>query len=123
VLGNPVSLIDPTAEATISLPSPLAAPGWAAPVAGGIAVAAVGAGSWWVGSRFYERHGTGLLDLLCRDDGSECAKEWEEAYRICRKLINDRTDRENWRKVGKRPPTIASCAKGWVSERCGGNSL
>jgi RHS repeat-associated protein len=50
-----------------------------------------------------------------------CAEEWEWAYKECERLINDPVERNNWRRVGKRPPTLESCAMGYVSQRCGGN--
>jgi hypothetical protein len=54
------------------------------------------------------------------NDTNDCEEEWNWAYRECEKLINDPVERDNWRKVGKRPPTLYSCAKGYVSQNCGG---
>jgi RHS repeat-associated protein len=118
--NNPSQNVDPAGLNTIALPPLTGVPTWAGPAG---AVTLVAAGAVWTGSKVYDRYGTGMLDLICRDDGSECAKEWEEAFRICRRLLSSRIERGNWRTVGKRPPTLMSCAKGYVSERCGGNPV
>ena len=59
----------------------------------------------------------------CTSEKDECAKEWDRAFAICERLLNDPAAIENWRRVGKRPPTPQSCARGYVSERCGGNPV
>ena len=53
--------------------------------------------------------------------GDDCDKEWADAEKTCRALITNGNN--DWRKVGRRPPTLESCMKGYVSERCGGNKI
>jgi RHS repeat-associated protein len=65
-----------------------------------------------------------------KDDDDGCEKEWEEARAICRDLIADisprrlrasrRRLRGSWRG---RPYNVEECARGFVSERCGGNPI
>jgi hypothetical protein len=64
-----------------------------------------------------------IKDSCTKEDTSECDKEWEWAYRECEKLVNDPVESQNWMRVGKRPPTVHSCARGFVSQRCGGNKV
>lgn len=61
------------------------------------------------------------IDWCMKDDTKDCDKEWDWAYARCEQLIQSGND--NWREIGKRPPTLYSCAKGYVSQRCGGNRV
>lgn len=60
-----------------------------------------------------------------RDDAEECRKEWEEAFKECSKHY--RNDRRNitgpFRTKTGAPWTPEDCARGLVSERCGGNPV
>jgi RHS repeat-associated protein len=122
--ATPAMFIDPDGQAAgaIPLPRPIPLPGWLGP-AGGV----IGAGwlGWEFGSAVYPHIGVPLgdaIDWACRvgDKAKECEKEWEDAYRECRKWL-----------AGPNPPrgptggytTLGDCARGLVSERCGGNAI
>jgi RHS repeat-associated protein len=51
---------------------------------------------------------------------AECAKEWEEAIRICSELLSRR---DPPRGLTGGHTTVLGCAKGFVSEACGGNPI
>lgn len=57
-----------------------------------------------------------------RDDSPECRREWEIAERICQNELSKPRHMQNRRVTGGHR-TIAGCAKGHVSARCGGNSI
>jgi RHS repeat-associated protein len=122
--SNPILRIDPTGEQAVAVPVP-------GPVAGGLglpitAVVASGLAGWQIGTALYPYIAVPLgnaLDACVGNTAADCEKEWEWAYRECQKLINDPGETNNWRRVGKRPPTLYSCAKCYVSERCGGNKV
>ena len=44
-----------------------------------------------------------------KENTKDCDKEWEWAYAQCEKLIQ--AGNNKWREVGKRPPTLQSCAR------------
>lgn len=63
-------------------------------------------------------------------DEEDCVQEWEDAYRICRELmyeeLQQRAGRRKKRSVrGVIGPSndLEMCARGLVSERCGGNKV
>jgi RHS repeat-associated protein len=133
--GNPVAFYDPygldaAAPAIprweipkVRIPSvriPL--PGWVGPAG---AVAGAGWAAWEVGSAIYPHIATPLGDIIDRmcstqEDAKRCDKEWEEAYEACRDYGN------SWnppRGVTGGYSSIHDCAKGLVSEACGGNAV
>jgi RHS repeat-associated protein len=57
-----------------------------------------------------------------RRDDPECEKEWEEAEEICRQEREKPRHMRNVRLTGGYPD-IERCARGLVSERCGGNPV
>jgi len=58
------------------------------------------------------------------DDDDGCKKEWEEAYERCRGLIANSGPIKLRGSQGGRPYTnVEDCARGFVSERCGGNPI
>ncbi len=56
-----------------------------------------------------------------------CEEEWRWAKEKCAELIsspeNNPGNRDFWRKWGNRGGTLMDCARGYVSEECGGNPL
>jgi hypothetical protein len=102
------------------LPYPIVAP-WVRAVAGGIGA---------VLADFVWPNATGIDDARaipkpkpappCDKNKRDCAKEWEEAYAMCRELL-----------ARPHPPRamtggytdLANCARGLVSEECGGNPV
>jgi len=53
------------------------------------------------------------------DKEESCDKEWEEAYEICSQRIGD----PNWRHITGGYANFEQCARGLVSQRCGGNRV
>ncbi len=119
---NPLGFTDPTGEsalggvltglgADLATPEPTDAawPKWAG---WGIALA---------GAAIYD---------LCKDEDVDCEKEWREARRVCRQLIYEQLEQQAGRRK-KRNVTgvtggytdVEECARGLVSERCGGNRV
>jgi RHS repeat-associated protein len=64
--------------------------------------------------------GTAYQLSKTRADNADCAKEWEDAYRICTELLS-RPNPPRGQTGGHKD--LQSCAKGYVSERCGGNRI
>jgi hypothetical protein len=116
--------VDATGESDIALPWPRAIPipGWAGPAAG---VAGAGWAGWQTGSAIYPHISQPLgdmIDIVCRTGATpkDCDKEWEDAYRQCGKLLSSRNPPRGL-TGGHR--SLADCARGFVSERCGGNKV
>jgi hypothetical protein len=95
------------------LPLPIVLPGAIGDTVGGV-IESIGSA---VGSLFL-----GVVGFLggAKPAGSDCEREWEEAFAMC----NDWLSQPN-------PPqgltgghtSVYACAKGLVSERCGGNKI
>ena len=104
--GDPLGFIDPTGENSIALGAGI---GFSVGGPGGAAVGAL------IG-------GAAMAYLICKatDNTDRCRKEWEDARERCRNLLS-----------GPNPPRgltggysdIEKCAKGFVSEACGGNPI
>lgn len=134
VHGNPVRHTDPmglqVATAGEVLKVALPSVGSVCAAAGGGACAAAAVGAVGVGSfiltdtyinPWLQPLITAAVEACTKDNTDDCDKEWEHAYAYCEKLIQ--SGNNNWREVGKRPPTLQSCAMGYVSQRCGGNRV
>ncbi len=68
--------------------------------------------------------------LVCKADDSDCDREWREAMAECTELIREQREQDAGRKRPRhiRGVTggyynVMQCAKGLVSERCGGNKI
>ena len=99
------------------------------------AAATSGIGGFIVGSMIYphiEPILSPAIDAVCRDDptAEECDREWEQAINSCRRFIWE----EQQQKSGRRKPRsvggvtggytdVMDCARGLVSEKCGGNRV
>jgi RHS repeat-associated protein len=75
-------------------------------------------------------NGINTIKEWCSDDEADCDKEWREARRQCRQLIFEQLEQRAGRRK-KRSVTgvtggytdVEECARGLVSERCGGNKV
>lgn len=98
-------------------------------------VAGAGIGGYQFGGAVYpyiSRPLGSAIDAVCLSESSaeECDKEWREARRICRELIYEQLEQRAGRRK-KRSVTgvtggftdVEQCARGLVSERCGGNKV
>ena len=56
----------------------------------------------------------------CEDSKDDCDKEWEDAYELCRKELNKPNPS---RGITGGYGNIHDCARGHVSQRCGGNPV
>jgi RHS repeat-associated protein len=122
----PAILIDPAglSAAAIPLITPVVPP-W---VVGGAWVAgpaAAGWAGWQVGSDVYSAHGVWIgdqIDKVCRvaEKSRECDKEWEDAFRDCKRMLASPNPP---RGVTGGYQNLYDCARGLVSERCGGNRI
>jgi hypothetical protein len=118
---SPVLLTDPTGEDAIALPLP-AASTWVGPAA---AVVGAGYAGWQIGSAIYPHIAVPLGDAIesvCRatSKARECEREWEDAYRQCQKMLSGRNPPQG---VTGGYTSLYDCARGQVSERCGGNPI
>jgi RHS repeat-associated protein len=59
------------------------------------------------------------VDAMCRDD-ADCDKEWEDAFRKCSRYASSPGAP---RGVTGGYTNLYDCARGLVSERCGGNAV
>ena len=66
----------------------------------------------------------------CKDDKHDCDKEWQEARRVCRDLIYEQMLQQAGRRKKRSVAGVTGgytdveeCARGLVSERCGGNKV
>lgn len=117
VHNRPVDLVDPSGNDPGVLPWPWP---WTLPWPGlGRAIAV---GSRVLGAAAIVAHYPLFAPSTCpeHDKGRECEKEWEEAYATCRELLSQ-----------PHPPRgltggyndLEKCARGFVSEECGGNPM
>ncbi len=61
-----------------------------------------------------------LLKEIAKDLPEDCEREWQEAFEICRKELNKANPS---RGITGGHKTLQGCAKGLVSDRCGGNAV
>jgi hypothetical protein len=66
----------------------------------------------------------------CPDDGDNCFEEWRKAREVCRALIYEQMLQDAGRRrrrsvtgVTGSYTDVEQCARGLVSERCGGNKV
>lgn len=132
VFNSPNGFIDSDGlSGTIAVPwrppiplPPVTLPGWAPPVAAG----AVGFGiGWSVGTWLNNNTAVGNLhNVICkvrvipRPSDEECRKEWEEAYKKCAEELAKPNPDPVYTIGG---PGVRNCARGLVSEACGGNPV
>ena len=64
-----------------------------------------------------------LKKILSRDYDEDCKKEWTEAYRICLEMIKQGASARGRRGITGGYLDPDKCARGLVSERCGGNAV
>ena len=101
-------------------PKPIPLPAWAGPAG---ALSSAGIGGYWLGGQIYPYIAQPLgdaIDYVCRngDSAETCDEEWEKAYEKCVEEIGDPN-----RGLTGGYSDIYSCARGLVSERCGGNRV
>ncbi|MBS0577490.1 MAG: RHS repeat protein, partial [Proteobacteria bacterium] len=99
--------------------------GIAAAGAGTVAIAVTGAAvaGYATGTAAYpyiEPYLSAGLDRVCRAKTDDCAREWEEAYRECKKQLSKPNPA---RGITGGYRNLQDCARGLVSERCGGNPV
>lgn len=61
-------------------------------------------------------------------EGRDCGEEWDEAYKLCRELVKGYggSDLAPWRtrkNMAGWHSNLDDCARGFVSEECGGNPI
>lgn len=131
--NNPIRFTDPTGEAVV-VPIPVPVPYIPAP--GPIAIGSASlAGGVWIGSHLYpliEPILSGAIDKVCSNNptAAECDEEWRKARQTCRGLIYEQMEQRSGRRK-KRSVTgvtggftdVEECARGLVSEACGGNKV
>jgi RHS repeat-associated protein len=60
-------------------------------------------------------------DNPANDNAHDCEAEWNDAYATCEELINNPTPTN--RKLAGGYNNLSDCARGFVSEACGGNPV
>ncbi len=128
--GDPVNATDPTGtQAAPPLVVPGLGPG-AAVGAGGI----LGALLCYLIPECRAAVSDAIDDFadMCRDASrgdpvpdemsDDCRAEWKAARDLCGQLLTGKRTRTNRRMTGPRR-TVEDCARGFVSQRCGGNSV
>jgi RHS repeat-associated protein len=135
--GSPLMFTDPKGLQTDTMPFPaptipsVTALCLRGPLVCGAAVA--GAGGYSVGTLIYpivEPIITKAVDACTKSDTSDCDKEWREALATCTELIREQQEMDAGRRR-RRSVTgvtggykdVQSCARGLVSEQCGGNRV
>jgi hypothetical protein len=92
-----------------------------------------GAGGYALGTLIYpiiERPLSSAIDYCMNSEARDCAKEWREARSECAELIHEQQGQDAGRRK-KRPIKgvtggyydVEQCARGLVSEACGGNRV
>jgi RHS repeat-associated protein len=109
VNGNSINLVDPRGESIVA--------------AGRGLLFGLGMLATSAADNSFKGRLDSFINACKYDDDNDCDKEWEDAYARCEQLISDPIHKNNWNLVGKRPPTLNSCAKGYVSQRCGGSKI
>jgi RHS repeat-associated protein len=121
--GDPVNFVDWTGQQTMD-------PTWWGPlgglVGGAVAGGAIGSAAGGVGAIPGALIGAcvGVLFLTSGDSSSDeddCDNEWSEAYEQCAQQIT-KTSRNN-RGITGGYRNLQDCARGLVSQRCGGNPI
>ena len=64
---------------------------------------------------------TGATKERCETEQERCNREWEEAFRTCRELLSKPSPDRRGRTGGH--ANLYDCARGFVSEACGGNPV
>jgi len=146
-LNSPTTRNDPSGKNAMAL-APLFGTGGGAAASGAAAtgaVGAVGAGAYLgpaavaglagfgLGTLAYPIIATplgGAIDWVVDQCTVDCEREWREARRICRELIYEQMQQAAGRRKKRRVTGVTGgytdvekCAKGLVSERCGGNRV
>ena len=118
--NRPLDLVDPSGNDPIAVP-------WPFPWGGGGTLTwgrVIGVGSKILGTAAVIAGVTVFAQSAGRstdcEKGRRCREEWDEAYEICRKLLSQ-----------PHPPRgltggytdLENCARGFVSEECGGNPV
>jgi len=115
-VNDPVNRIDPSGNCAMALPIiwPVI---WPAiePIIGGIIGAIIGS---IIGNEVTR----GNIDAWDLPDTPECHQEWKEAKEICKKEL-DKPCRNRNRRITGGHENIDDCARGLVSEECGGNPV
>jgi uncharacterized protein RhaS with RHS repeats len=57
----------------------------------------------------------------CGTEQQRCAREWEDAFRTCRELLS--TPGPSRRRLTGGYTNLYDCARGFVTEECGGNPI
>lgn len=96
------------------------------------AIAGAGLASYGIGTLLYPYIQRPLAKAIdaCMDENANCEREWRDARRTCRQLIYEQMQQA----AGKRKKRsvigvtggytdVEQCARGLVSERCGGNRV
>jgi len=123
---NPLTYTDPTGQAAVAVP---ALAGLGILICGATNCAKpIGDAMQSVANTL--SNGIDTIKEWCSDDEADCDKEWREARRECRQLIFEQLEQRAGRRK-KRSVTgvtggytdVEECARGLVSERCGGNKV
>ena len=64
-----------------------------------------------------------LKKILSREYDEDCEQEWAEAYKICLEVIKQGASARGRRGITGGYLDPEKCARGLVSERCGGNAV
>jgi RHS repeat-associated protein len=139
VSADPLRFTDPEGlSGAMALPLPAAggmslAP-WATAAAGAAAVAAVGVGSYMATDKYVnpwlQPAIAKAIDACTKDKAADCDKEWREAFATCHELIREQEEMDAGRRrrrsvkgVTGGYKDVQACARGLVSEACGGNKV
>jgi RHS repeat-associated protein len=114
--GNPLNRIDPSGtQQTLTLC-------FGGPISCAAGVALTGATIWAMsplGQKASRNAGKALARGLCPEP-DECEREWEDAREMCRREFSKPNPS---RAITGGYRDVESCARGHVSERCGGNPV
>jgi RHS repeat-associated protein len=135
VSGNPLMYSDPKGLLGIPFPAPTAPAFTSACLANPALCGPVlaGAGGYAVGTLIYPliaRPLSRAIDYCMNSEPRDCSKEWREARATCVELIEEQYAQDAGRRK-KRPikgvtggyTDLEQCARGLVSEACGGNRV
>ena len=124
--GNPVTFVDPLGLEPDPFGGSSGSGGFTpAPTPFDVFVQGTGANNAFVRSVYQVAK---AIKKLCSSEETDCDREWREARETCRALIYEQLQQQAGRRK-KRSVTgvtggftdVEQCARGLVSERCGGN--